>query len=610
MKLSLEEILEATGAKVLKGEVGVNDKFTFSTDTRTIKKGEIYLPLKGENFDGEKFIEKALEAGAVGYFYNNSPQHCPPLEGGPKSIDFEEGKNNISRLYSKNALKNAQELRKKLTEAEAFLWYFLKAKQLGGFKFRKQSPIGPYIADFVCFEQKLIIELDGGHHMEEKAIEYDKKRDEFLKNSGYNVLRYFNSEIFQNIEGVLSNILYNIIPSPKSKISTLPQGEGNAAKLILQVSNTLTAYLQLARFYKRKINPKTIAITGSSGKTTTKEMAYCVASEKFKTHKSELNFNNEIGLCKTILSMPEDTEVLILEMGMRGLGEIELLSKYSEPDITIIANVGTAHIGRLGSKENIAKAKCEIVKNMKEGGMLIAHDDELIKSEMEIKTNHNSAYSYYFSLDKTKVIDRKIGYSKFVYKNHEYELNIEGDYNIQNSLAAIEMGLQLGIKPTEINKGLKKYSPLEKRWDIQEIKGMKIINDSYNANPESMKAAIETFLSLYNPPLLIVLGDMGELGEKEVQYHQEIGEFLIKKLKNVKNNVNVFTVGKLANEISEKLNNNNISSKNFDDNLQTSRYILDNVKIGTTIVLKASRSMKFEEIIEEVKSKKEKGKSI
>lgn len=601
MRLTLKEIIQATGAKVIKGE-NLEGKFTFSTDTRTIQKGEIYLPLKGENFDGEKFIDKALEMGAVGYFCTTL---CPPLEGGPKSIDFEEGEQS-DRLYSSKALGYAQNLRKNLTNAEAYLWSFLKNKQLNGYKFRKQSPIGNYIVDFVCFERKLIIELDGGHHTEENAVKYDNDRAKFLSDTGYKTLRIFNSEIFNNIDGVLHYIAMNLVPSPKSEISTLPQGVGKTgANLILQVENTLTAYLELARFYKRKINPTTVAITGSSGKTTTKEMAYCIAKESFKTHKSELNFNNEVGLCKTILSMPEDTQVLILEMGMRGLGEIELLSKYSEPDITIIANVGTAHIGRLGSRENIAQAKCEINKYLKENGTLIAHDDNLIKKMIYVCHQEFNINPIYFSLENTKILERSIGYSKFEYKNNQYELNIEGDYNIQNSLAVIEMGLKLGMNPSTIATGLKKYSPIEKRWEIQEIKGFKIINDSYNANPESMQGVIKTVLDVYSPPLLFVLGNMGELGEKEIEYHQEIGEFLLKKLGDFKSrNVEILTVGSLANEISEILNKNGIPSKNFGDNLQTSRYILDNVKIGTTIVFKASRSMKFEEIIQQVKSER------
>jgi len=455
MKLTLKEIIEATEAKVLRAE-GVNGKFALSTDTRTIKKGEIYLPLKGENFDGEEFIDKAIGAGAIGFFIS------------------EQGA--------------------------------------------------------VSGEQKI------------------------------------------------------------------------SAKLILQVKDTLTAYLELARFCKRKIAPKVVAITGSSGKTTTKEMAFCVACEKFKTHKSELNFNNEVGLCKTILSMPENTQVLIVEMGMRGLGEIELLSKYAEPDISIITNVGTAHIGRLGSVENIAKAKCEIVKHQKKNGILIAHDDKSIKDELIHLFTYSPIHLKHFSLKDTKIVEHKIGYSKFVYKNYQYELNVEGDYNIQNSLAAIEMGLVLGMSEEEIFKGLKKYSPIEKRWEVKEIKGYKIINDSYNANPESMKASIETFLNLYQNPRLMVLGDMGELGKNEVEYHRQIGDFLIQKIAKT-TDVGIITVGKLAGEINLKLKENGISSINFKDNLQTSRYILDNVKIGTTIMLKASRAMKFEEIINEVNRK-------
>ncbi len=460
MRFSLKEILEATDAKIILNKTDENDKFTFSTDTRSIKKGEIYLPLKGENFDGEKFIENALDAGAAGYF--------------TRCID---------------------------------------AKMHGGIV-KKLSP-----------------------------------------------------------------------------------------NIVLYVENTLTAYLQLANFYRKKINPKTVVITGSSGKTTTKEMAFCVSSEKFKTHKSELNFNNEIGFCKTVLSMPEDTQVLILEAGMRGLGEIELISKYAEPDIAIIANVGTAHIGRLGSRENIAKAKCEIVIDLRENGTLIAHDDELIKKEKGKREKEKAEiiHSIYFSLNNTKIIKHSVGYIKFVYKEHEYELNIEGDYNVQNSLATIEMGLKLQMSEDEIACGLKKYTPIEKRWEIQDIRGFKIINDSYNANPDSMLAVIKTSLELYKKDLLLVLGDMGELGENELNYHKEIGDFLVN---NLNKNVNVITVGKLANEISKTLTNSGFPSMNFTNTTQVSRYILDNMEIGTTIILKASRSMKFEEIIENLKGEK------
>ncbi len=403
-----------------------------STDTRTIQKGDIYLPLKGANFDGEKFISQAVEKGAIGF-----------LTTGDEKID-----------------------------------------------------------------------------------------------------------------GTIS----------------------------FKVPDTKIAYLELASQRRLKINPKVILITGSSGKTTTKELVYSVISQKYKTFKTPLNHNNEIGFCQTIFEMPDDTEVLVLEAGMRGLGEIELISKYAIPDITIISNVGTAHIGRLGSRDNIAIAKCEVVKYQKNNGLFIGHDDELIHKHLNF-----DGQKIFYSINNTEIIERKIGYSKFNYKNSEYCLNIEGDYNIENSIAAIEAGLALNISPDEIRKGLELYKPIEKRWEIEHVGKFDIINDSYNANPESMKATLKTIFDLY-PDSLIVLGDMGELGENEKIYHREVGEFIEKYAHSTNKFI---TVGDLAKEIDNR--------NNFSDNESTARYIIETYKDGATIFFKASRSMKFEEIINYIK---------
>lgn len=428
MKFNLDEIKRATGAQVT-GE----GEFEISTDTRTIKKGDLYLPLKGANFDGEAFCDKALEAGAS-----------------------------------------------------------------------------------ACFCTK---EMQNG----------------------------------------------------------------------IKVDDTLTAYLQIANFARRKYNPKVVGVTGSSGKTTTKEMIYSVVSEKFKTHKTFSNHNNEIGFCQTVLSMNEDTEVLIIEMGMRGLGEIELITKYAEPNLAVITNVGSAHIGRLGSLDNIAKAKCEITSALKE--TLIAHDSERIK-----KFANFDGEKIFYSVNDVEILEKRSGYSKFKYKNQEYELNVEGDYNIENSLSAIEIGYKLGMTYDEIRKGLLGYKPIEKRWETQNIKGFNIINDSYNANPESMKASVSTFLELYEKPV-VVLGNMGELGENEIEFHREVGRYLGKKFKKGM----FLTVGNLARYIGEELSKCGLDVKSFDNNIETSRYILDNLNAGSTIFLKASRAMKFEEIIEYLK---------
>lgn len=433
-----DEIINATKAKVIKKETDLKD-LVISTDTRTIEEGQIYLPLKGENFDGEDFITQALEKGAAGYFTTRE-------------------------------------------------------------------------------------------------------------------------------------VVYG------------------AAKIVFQVQNGLRAYLDLAKYYKTKVNPKTIAITGSSGKTTTKEMMYSVMKQSFKTHKTQMNFNNEIGFCKTVLEMSEDTEVLVLEMGMRGFGEIDFLSGYATPDIGLITNVGTAHIGRLGSRENIAKAKCEIAPHIKENGVFIAPDDELIRKNVE--------NGIFINMNDVEITERKIGYTAFNYKNYRYELNIEGDYNVQNALGVIEAGKFLGISDELIAKGLREFKPVGNRWNIEEIKGYKVINDSYNANPDSMLAVIKTVLQNYQKPILFVLGNMGELGKDEVLYHQEIGDFLAQ---NVQDGVSVLTVGNLANEISLKIREKGIESINFENNEDISRYILDNIPVGTTIMLKASHAMKFEEIVDLLK---------
>ena len=444
MELTIEEIANITGAEIISKSDNNQKINTFSTDTRTIKTGDFYIPLKGETFDGEKFLNKAVENGAAGCFCTN--------------------KNNASDLKNVN---------------------------------------------------------------------------------------------------------------------------------ILCVNDTKEAYLKLANCYRNKINPKVIMITGSSGKTTTKELVYSVVSQKYNTVKTPLNHNNEIGLCQTIFSIDNSTEVLIIEAGMRGPGEIELISKYAQPDISIISNVGTAHIGRLGSRENIAKAKCEITSYQNPNGILIAHNNELIKQTVNFKGE-----KLFYSIDDVEIIDKKIGFSKFKYNNETYELNIEGDYNIENSLSAINVGKYLEIEYELIKKGLLEYKPIEKRWEIEKIGGYNVINDSYNANPESMKATLNTVMELYDE-IVIVLGNMGELGENEKQYHREVGEFINKKFDAKHCAIQILTVGNLAKEISDVVNV--CFTKNFDTNENVSRYILDNVKIGTTIFLKASRSMKFEEILTFIK---------
>jgi UDP-N-acetylmuramoyl-tripeptide--D-alanyl-D-alanine ligase len=289
--------------------------------------------------------------------------------------------------------------------------------------------------------------------------------------------------------------------------------------------------------------------------------------------------------------MPIDTQILIIEMGMRGLGEIELISKYLEPDYAIITNCGSAHIGRLGSADNIAIAKCEITKGLNPKGIFIALNQDIIKKHLKFNGEKK-----FYSLKEVNIIEKSTSYSKFKYQNNIYELNVDGEYNIENSLAGINAGIKFGMTPEEIAKGLKSYKSIEKRWEAEDIKGFKIINDSYNANPESMKAAVKTFIELYENPV-VVLGNMGELGDNEVQYHYDVGEFLSKLNKNVK----YLLVGDLAENIGKALELKGFKVDYFDNNKDVSLYIVENLDKSNTIFLKASRSMKFEEIIDYIK---------
>lgn len=369
---------------------------------------------------------------------------------------------------------------------------------------------------------------------------------------------------------------------------TKPHPELVEKPLLLQVPDTLEAYLKLANNKRKEKDYTVIAVTGSSGKTTTKELIAATLSSKFKVYKTNLNHNNEVGLCQTIFAAPDDTEVLVLEMGMRGLGEIELLSKYAEPDYTIVSNVGTAHIGRLGSKENIAQAKCEIVKYQR-GNVFIAHNDELIK-----KTVQFNGEKIFYSINDVKILEKSENYSKFEYKNNTYELNVGGDYNIENSLSAINCALKLGLSVEEIQEGLKSYKTIEKRWEGIDVAGYHVINDSYNANPESMRAFVDTIFELYKD-YIIVLGDMGELGEDEIKYHSDLGKY-INKHPLLSPNAKILSIGSLSENITDEIDR--CFSLHFNDIDDVVDYLLEEENKTSKLFLKASRSMKLEQIID------------
>jgi UDP-N-acetylmuramoyl-tripeptide--D-alanyl-D-alanine ligase len=310
--------------------------------------------------------------------------------------------------------------------------------------------------------------------------------------------------------------------------------EWKALPAVLVVQDTLEAYLKLGRAHRRRLTPKVVAITGSSGKTTTKELMYAAFSGCRITQKTEKNFNNEVGLTQTLLSIQPGCEILVAEMAMRGLNQIEVLSHYGEPDVAIVVNVGPAHIGLLGSLENIAKAKCEIFSGLHpEKGVGVCNGDDDLLTQTAKNTWQGTLIDYHLS-EVSHIEELPEGGIAFDYHDVHFSIPLPGRHIISNTLAVIKTAEVLGLELQEVAKGLAAYQPISGRWQQSPIPGTQtggVINDAYNANPSSMRAALEAFLNTKVPQSkkVLVLGAMNELGEFSHKYHQDLGQWLSAK---------------------------------------------------------------------------------
>lgn len=371
---------------------------------------------------------------------------------------------------------------------------------------------------------------------------------------------------------------------------------------ILIVEDTLVALQQLAKSYRNQLNLKVIGITGSNGKTTTKDMVANLLSLQYKVQKTEGNYNNHIGLPFTILQLKEDTEMAVLEMGMSGRGEIDFLSRLANPDAVVITNIGESHLLDLGSREGIAEAKLEILNGLKADGKIIYFGDEPLLSKKLEQYKGNANISTFGrtegnSLYPTEITTSDSG-SHFKVNNHDekYYLPVLGTHNIMNALSAMLVASHFGIPFSDFNEGFKTLKLTNMRMELLEgARGEKIINDAYNASPTSMKAAIELVATLpgYTQKIL-VLGDMLELGPDEVEFHYEIGKAL-----NPENIHFVFTFGQLASEIArgarESMTGNQVFS--FTDKQKLIEELKERTNAETLVLVKASRGMKLEEVV-------------
>ena len=370
--------------------------------------------------------------------------------------------------------------------------------------------------------------------------------------------------------------------------------DGDDERVIL-VEDTGRALLDIAAGYRQNFNIPFVALTGSVGKTTTKGMIYAVLSEKFNTLRTEGNLNNEIGVPKTLFRLEGSHQAAVIEMGMNHFGEISRLSKTVCPDIGVITNVGTAHIENLGSRNGILKAKSEILDGMKAGSPLVINGDSDILNKVEA----DDYKVIRFGLDGGDVtaedIDPNTLGSGFTvkYKNEKARAFVpsQGIHNVYNGLCAIAVGLLLGMTLEECVRGLRNFSPEGMRQKITSVKGMTFIEDCYNANLDSMCAALETLKSLKIKRTVAVLGDMLELGDFSQEAHRRVGEKAFETECAL-----VVTFGEAAEDIAKAFIENGGTAKAFQDKAELTAYLRENLKDGDTVLFKGSRGMKMEEI--------------
>ena len=458
MEIKVEDIINVTKGRLITGNKNM-ECINFSKDTRTIEQGDIYIGIKGENFDGSKFWKKAIENGASGVIVQN-------------------------------------------------------------------------------------IEIT-----EEEKKQYKEK-------------------------------------------------------VIIVVEDSLKALYEIAKFKRNMYDIPVIAITGSVGKTSTKDIVASVVSNKYKTLKTEGNNNNNIGLPLTILKL-RNHEAMVIEMGMNHFREIALLTEIAKPTLAVITNIGTSHIGILGSRENILKAKLEILEGMKKPKIIINNDNDLLHKWYEENKEKIEIHTYGIEKQSdinAKDIEMDENSSKFTVdinnKKVEIEVPVGGEHFIYNALCATEVGKVLGLTEEQIKKGIKEFELTKKRMDIRTLQnGAILINDSYNASYESMSASINYLENHNGTRKIAVLGDMFELGEYSKELHEKVGETVAQK------NIDILICsGEESKNIIKKVNEKNPKIKTIllNNNEEILKKLQEILKEGDVVLVKASNGMKFYEICQKL----------
>ena len=375
----------------------------------------------------------------------------------------------------------------------------------------------------------------------------------------------------------------------------------NPAGPYIKVESSEDALKKIAGFYRQSLGIKVVGITGSVGKTSTKEMIASVISQKYNVHKTAGNFNNEIGLPLTVFGIRAEHEVAILEMGISDFNEMHRLSTVANPDICVITNVGLCHLENLGDRDGVLKAKTECFEHMKENGLAVLNGDD---DKLITKKNVNGRDAVFYGMADTNQIYASdvtnLGFEGMEAMIHtpvgefKASISIPGEHNVYNALAATAVGLELGLSLEEIKKGIEEARTIAGRTNLVKANGMNVIDDCYNANPVSMEAALDV-LSHAKGRTIAVLGDMGELGDNEAILHFGVGRCVAEKHIHT-----LFCAGTLAAEYKNGVAAVGTDCEvyhfgNRDDMIEC---LLSYVKEGDNILIKASHFMDFPKVVE------------
>ncbi|HHD2601613.1 MAG: UDP-N-acetylmuramoyl-tripeptide--D-alanyl-D-alanine ligase [Clostridium perfringens] len=362
---------------------------------------------------------------------------------------------------------------------------------------------------------------------------------------------------------------------------------------LIKVQNTGRALMDLAKFYREKLGLKVVGITGSAGKTSTKDLVAAVLSDKYKVFKTKGNFNNEIGLPLMILELDSTYDVAILEMGMRGLGQIKELAEIASPDLGIITNIGISHIEILKTRENILKAKMEIATFFdKNNTLVVCGNDDFLGSlpEAEYKIV-KTGVGENFEIGAKNIALEELSSKFTVYdgeKEEEFSLDMPGEHNISNLMLGIAIAKELGVSFEEMKRGLNNIEATSMRLELIKKDGFSILNDCYNSSPVAVKSAIDVMKNIEGKRRIAVLGTMRELGHKSEEAHEEIGKYA--KENGIEK---VLCFGDFSENIKEGYGEGCTVYENKEELIKD---LLNIICDGDIILVKASRSLKFEEI--------------